>query len=36
MARIRELVTGHFGLEPEEHKYKGDMELPAELASLLH
>jgi len=36
MERIRELVTGHFGLEPEEHKYKGDMELPAELASLLH
>ena len=36
LARISELVNGHFGLEPEEHKYKGDMELPKELASLLH
>ena len=35
MARIQELVSAHFGLEPEEHKYKGEMALPPELASLL-
>jgi aryl-alcohol dehydrogenase-like predicted oxidoreductase len=28
MARVRELVASHFGLEPEESKFKGTMELP--------
>jgi aryl-alcohol dehydrogenase-like predicted oxidoreductase len=35
MERIKELVAAHFGLEPEEHKFKGEMELPADLASLI-
>jgi hypothetical protein len=35
MNRISELASSHFGLEPEEHKFKGEMELPAELASLI-
>ena len=33
--KVQELVSDHFGLEPEEHKFKGEMELPAELAALL-
>jgi len=35
LSRISELVASHFGLEPEEHKFKGEMQLPAELASLI-
>lgn len=35
LSRISGLVASHFGLEPEEHKFKGEMELPAELASLI-
>ena len=35
MGRISRLVDCHFGLEPEEHKFKGEMELPVELASLI-
>ena len=35
MLEIQELVSSHFGMEPEEHKFKGEMELPAELAALL-
>jgi aryl-alcohol dehydrogenase-like predicted oxidoreductase len=35
MQRIRELVSSHFGLDPEEHNFKGDMKLPAELSSLI-
>lgn len=35
MGRISRLVASHFGLEPEEHKFKGEMEFPVELASLI-
>jgi len=35
MKRIGELVAGHFGLEPEEHKYKGEMRIPDDIAALL-
>ena len=35
MERVRELVSQHFGMEPEEHKFKGEMALPDELATLL-
>lgn len=35
LVKIRELVAGNFGLEPEEQKLKGVMELPRELAPLL-
>ena len=35
MMRIRTLVAGHFGLEPEEHRFKGEMELPPDLAALI-
>jgi len=35
MKRVAELVANHFGLEPEEHKFKGEMPLTAELAALL-
>jgi hypothetical protein len=35
MERVRELVSQHFGMEPEEHKFKGEMALPEELATLL-
>lgn len=30
LARVEELVRGNFGLEPEEGRYKGTMELPVE------
>lgn len=33
MQRVAELVATNFGLEPEEAKYKGTMELPEELAT---
>jgi aryl-alcohol dehydrogenase-like predicted oxidoreductase len=32
MEQVKALVAAHFGLEPEEGKFKGTMELPAELA----
>ncbi len=35
MEKVSKLVSGHFGLEPEEHKYKGEMKFPAELSALL-
>jgi aryl-alcohol dehydrogenase-like predicted oxidoreductase len=35
MELIRKLVDTHFGLEVEEHKFKGEMSLPPELASLI-
>ncbi len=35
MMRIRTLVAGHFGLEPEEYRFKGEMELPPDLAALI-
>ena len=35
MNSISKLVSSHFGLEHEEHKFKGEMELPSELASLI-
>ena len=35
MARIAVLVSENFGLEPEELKHKGEMPIPAELASVL-
>ena len=35
MARIAVLVSENFGLEPEELKHKGEMPIPAELASAL-
>ena len=35
MARIAVLVSENFGLEPEELKHKGEMLIPAELASAL-
>ena len=35
MERVRELVSKHFGMEPEEHKFKGEMPLPQELATLI-
>jgi len=35
MDLIRKLVETHFGLEVEEHKFKGEMSLPPELASLI-
>ena len=31
--RIEELYANNFGLEPEEMKFKGTMELPAETAA---
>lgn len=34
-SRIAALVASNFGLEPEPGKYKGNMELPAELAALV-
>jgi len=33
LRRIADLVAGNFGLEPEEGKFKGTMELPAALAT---
>ena len=33
MARVAELVCGNFGLEPEEPKFKGTMEVTEELAA---
>jgi aryl-alcohol dehydrogenase-like predicted oxidoreductase len=35
MDLIRKLVDTHFGLEVEEQKFKGEMSLPPELASLI-
>jgi len=35
MQRVQALVSGHFGMEPEEHKFKGEMAIPEELALLL-
>ena len=35
LQRIKELVSEHFGLEPEESKQKGDMTLPAELEAMI-
>ncbi|MFZ4116606.1 MAG: aldo/keto reductase [Chthoniobacterales bacterium] len=35
ITRIDDLVGNHFGLEPEEGKFKGLMELPTSLSSLL-
>ena len=35
LERIKELVSAHFGLEPEETKHKGDMPLPAELVTMI-
>jgi aryl-alcohol dehydrogenase-like predicted oxidoreductase len=35
MELIRKLVDSHFGLEVEEHKFKGEMAFPPELASLI-
>jgi aryl-alcohol dehydrogenase-like predicted oxidoreductase len=35
MDRIRKLVDSHFGMEPEEHKFKGEMEMPRELSALI-
>lgn len=35
MERIRSLVENHFGLEPEEHRFKGEMEIPSEIAALI-
>jgi len=35
MERIRELVASHFGLEPEEHKFKGEMVMPREISDLI-
>lgn len=35
MERISDLVANHFGLEPEEQKFKGEMPLPEGLAALL-
>jgi hypothetical protein len=35
LERIKGLVSGHFGLEPEESKQKGDMTLPAELEAMI-
>jgi hypothetical protein len=34
LGRIDELFQDNFGVEPEEPKYKGTMELPAETAAL--
>ncbi|OJU98999.1 MAG: aldo/keto reductase, partial [Verrucomicrobia bacterium 61-8] len=33
LTRVEELVAANFGLEPEEGRYKGTMELPAEAAA---
>ncbi len=33
IARVQALVANHFGLEPEEGKYKGTMELPEEVTA---
>ena len=35
-ARVAELVKSHFGLEPEEHKFKGEIPLSPELGALIH
>lgn len=33
LARVQSLVASHFGLEPEESKFKGTMEIPEEAAA---
>jgi hypothetical protein len=33
MERIQSLVSRNFGLEPEQPKYKGTMQLPEELVA---
>jgi hypothetical protein len=33
MARIEDLYADNFGLEPEEPKFKGTMDLPKETAA---
>jgi len=35
MDRVARLVSDNFGLEPEEHKYKGEMTLPPGIAQLI-